>query len=282
MSSKSTWLNEAIKQFGLEKINSLTEYPSILTYHKLGTKGCLLNEVYDENKFDPESILEVTEKVDGTNMRLILTNDDYLVGTRSNIVHAKGDRIITDSTVNTVLSSCDYLIKSFASDVESDVVLIVFGEVYGYNISNGSKEYCSVNTLASRKFRVFDVRVIPCIEFEKLLEKDISNISRWKSDSTDYWYDYNALDIFCTQFQLERTPELTRIKAKDLPSDFGATYKWIKKFNKSQAVIGTPDNKKEYSDLFGKSEGVVIRDIDRKHICKLRFEDYERTSKKCN
>ena len=278
----NTWLNECVKHYGVDKINSLTEYPSILTYHKLGDKGSLLNELYEENRFKKDDILEITEKIDGTNMRLILTNDDYLVATRSKIIHAKNDRIITDPNVNVVVDSCDYLIKTFANDTTSDCVLIVFGEAYGYNICEGSNVYCSIDNITSRKFRVFDVRCIPCIEFEKLLEKDIQDISRWKSYSNEYWYDYNVLDAFCEQFQLERTPVLTRINEKDLPTGFDATYKWMKQFSNSQAVIGIPDDEVDYSPKFGKSEGVVIRNLDRSVVSKLRFEDCERTIRKRN
>ena len=278
----NTWLNNLVNYYGLDKINSLTEYPSILTYHKLGDKGMLMDELYEENKFDKDSLLEVTEKVDGTNMRLIMTNDDYLVATRSNIVYAKYDRICTESAVKPVIDACQYLIDSFRNDTMSDVMLVVYGEVYGYNICNGSKVYCVKNNISSRKFRVFDVRAFPCTEIESILDKDIQEISRFKSTSNKYWYDYDMLSAVCYEYNLERTPMLCRINEMLLPTNIDDTYTWLQDFALSKAVIGEKEEGVVYNPKFGLAEGVVIRDKDRTHIAKLRFEDYERTRRKRN
>ena len=274
-----SWLNKLFEVYGIDKINSITEYPSIMTYHKLGDKGSLLNELYSENRFNKNEELEVTEKVDGTNMRLILTNSDYFVGTRANIVYAKDDRIINEPSVEVVLRDCKYLIDNFMGDrLLDDKVYVIYGEVYGYNICDGNKVYCSVADAAHRKFRVFDVRTYPCLKLEEILEKDIQEVSRFKSTNNDYWYDYDMLDAFCEQFQLERTPVRMRINESNLPTDFDKTYKWmLDNFNDSLVVIGAPVEGKEYNLRFGKAEGVVIRNKDRSVISKLRFEDYERT-----
>lgn len=277
----STWLNKLFQVYGRDKLNSITEYPSILTYHKLGDKGALLNELYDENRFGKDDMLEVTEKVDGTNMRLIITNSDYFIGTRSNIVYAKDDRIINDPSVEVVLKSCEYLINNFIGDkLLDDNVYVIYGEVYGYNVCNGSKVYCSISDSNHRKFRVFDIRAFPCLRLESLLDKSIQEISWFKSNSKEYWYDYDELDAFCAQYQLERTPELMRISERDLPTDFDEVYKWMTQFKESKSVIGTPVEGKEYNAKFGMSEGIVIRNTDRSVISKLRFEDYERTIRK--
>ena len=276
----SSWLNRLVKYYGLDKINSLTEYPSILTYHKLGDKGSLLNELYEENRFGKNELLEVTEKIDGTNMRLILTNDDYMVATRSNIVYAKNDRICNEKAVKPVLDTCDYLINSFSNDKLSDVILVVFGEVYGYNICDGTKVYCSDPNPDSMKFRVFDVRAFPCSEIENILDKDIEEISKFKNYSNKYWLDYYELDEFCNQYNLERTPILFRINEIILPTDFDKTYEWMQQFKNSNSIIGIPIDDKQYNPKFGKAEGIVIRNKDRSVISKLRFEDYERTIKR--
>lgn len=279
---KNSWLYRVVETYGIDKVNSLTEYPSILTYHKLGDKGGLLNELYEDNRFGKNELLEVTEKVDGTNMRLILTNEDYLVATRSNIVYAQDDRIINEKAVKPVLDECDYLIKTMQKDRMNDSVLVVFGEVYGNSICNGSKVYCSEDIPSSRKFRVFDVREFPCIDFENILEKDLQDISRFKSNSNQYWYDYDMLDAFCYEYQLERTPVLCRINEMILPTDIDETYKWMQEYKDSNSIIGVKQDGKVYNQNFGKAEGVVIRNKDRSVISKLRFEDYERTFKRRN
>ncbi len=56
-----------IRQVDLGKLNSMTKYPSILTYHALGDKGLLQETV----QIPFEGRVIGTEKVDGTNTRLI-------------------------------------------------------------------------------------------------------------------------------------------------------------------------------------------------------------------
>lgn len=60
-----------VRQTDLQRLNSLTKYPSIPTYHTLDPKdGCLVAEAV---RFDGDVI--ATEKIDGTNARLICLPD---------------------------------------------------------------------------------------------------------------------------------------------------------------------------------------------------------------
>jgi len=78
------------KTTDLRALNSATKYPSILTYHKLGERGRLT----DVLNIDPQGSLVVTEKVDGTNTRVIFMPDGYfLIGSREHLLYAKGDLI---------------------------------------------------------------------------------------------------------------------------------------------------------------------------------------------
>ena len=54
-----------IRRVDLGKLNSMTKYPSILTYHNLGDKGILQETV----QIPFEGRVIGTEKVDGTNTR---------------------------------------------------------------------------------------------------------------------------------------------------------------------------------------------------------------------
>lgn len=57
----------------LSYLNSMTKYPSIPTYHKLNEKGILTaerNVIFDEPVF-------ATEKIDGTNARILLIPKDF-------------------------------------------------------------------------------------------------------------------------------------------------------------------------------------------------------------
>ena len=78
-----------IRKTDLQKLNSMTKYPSILTYHKLGERGRLLDEVQI-----PLAGLTIyaTEKIDGTNSRIIICPDGtFIVGSREDLLWAQGD-----------------------------------------------------------------------------------------------------------------------------------------------------------------------------------------------
>src|ERR1051326_1446206 len=78
------------RRVDLAKLNSLTKYPSILTYHALGDKGILKEAV----QFPFEGRVIGTEKVDGTNSRLIFCPDQsVLVGSREDLLWERRDLI---------------------------------------------------------------------------------------------------------------------------------------------------------------------------------------------
>ena len=60
----------------LRKVNSATKYPSILTYHNLGNKGNVIEGLTEGRSFPNDSLLYVTEKIDGTNSRAVMFTDD--------------------------------------------------------------------------------------------------------------------------------------------------------------------------------------------------------------
>lgn len=67
-----------VRRVDLAKLNSMTKYPSILTYHALGDKGVLQDAV----QIPFSGRIVGTEKVDGTNTRLIFCPDGaVIVGT---------------------------------------------------------------------------------------------------------------------------------------------------------------------------------------------------------
>lgn len=70
-------------------VETATQYPSIETYHALGNRGRLTEEVATFH-----GPVYLTEKVDGTNVRVITdSSGDYLIGERLGLLYAKGDRV---------------------------------------------------------------------------------------------------------------------------------------------------------------------------------------------
>ncbi len=68
----------------------MTKYPSIPTYHALDPRnGGLLDETVPFT-----GTVLATEKVDGTNARIVqLPDGGYLLGSREELLYAKGDLI---------------------------------------------------------------------------------------------------------------------------------------------------------------------------------------------
>ncbi len=126
-----------VRTVDLAKLNSLTKYPSILTYHTLDPRnGGLLEEA---TAFAGTVIC--TEKVDGTNSRVICLPDDcYLLGSREELLYGKGDLI-----GNPALGIVDAL-KEIADrlyDGGRAEITVYYFEVFGGKVTANSKQYCS-------------------------------------------------------------------------------------------------------------------------------------------
>ncbi len=111
-----------------DKLNSATKYPHIPTYHKLGERGILQEEPI---AFEGDVVL--TEKVDGTNARIILMPDgDWCIGSREDLFTARGDRVYNTElrVVETLSPVAEKLGASNLSDI-----MVFFLEVYGKGTS---------------------------------------------------------------------------------------------------------------------------------------------------
>src|SRR3954468_7220706 len=113
-----------LTDINLAKLNSLTKYPSIPTYHALGEKGRLSESVLV--RFEGECI--ATEKIDGTNARLICTPEGVLAGSREDLLWATGD-LIHNPAMGIVAALRDHA-RSMASAPPPETLLVVYGEVY--------------------------------------------------------------------------------------------------------------------------------------------------------
>jgi len=250
-------IKQLIEKFGKDKINTLTKYPSILTLHQLGDRGKLTHQLtYD---LSGETIY-ATEKIDGTNVRIIMYGDEYLIGSRDNLLHFKGD-LCYDPAQTIVDGFYQLNIPTFSTDK----LTVVFGEYFGGRVSSNSKQY-GAETVG---FRVFDI-----VEFDDLsvLEFPIEEISRWRESSNGsgglkYGQKFLSLDERKKYWQYDFVPSV------EFPiNDFSHSeiYETLKNF--------IPETKVPLTETAGKKpEGVVLRNSDRTKIVKVRYEDYERT-----
>lgn len=254
-------LKELIAKHGKEKINTLTKYPSILTLHKLGDKGRLLDELTTPITSDDEMF--ATEKIDGTNSRIIVYGNEHLIGAREFILHHSHD-LYYDPAQGIV----EGIKKQLQLHIPcSSVLMTIYGEFYGGKVSANSKWYGQDKV----GYRVFDVAFFDT----SILEKSLPEISRWREHETDKGIVYGQDFIPRSDFHKVMSPSIEIVP--DVPFELGDMSHQTILDNLRKFI---PTTNVALSDkASNKTEGVVIRNRDRSKIVKLRFEDYERTLK---
>lgn len=251
-----------IREMELAKLNSLTKYPSIPTYHTLDPRnGGLVEEVV---AFD--GLVIGTEKIDGTNARIIcLPDGNYLLGSREELLYAKGDLI-----GNPALGIVDALkdVAERLSDATGDNITVYYVEVYGGKVTAASKHYTSEQRVS---FRLFDVAVID--EYDALLSQSAQQLSVWRESGGQMFVGEEALQEIATQKALTLTPRLFTLKGSELPTSIEAAHAFLQQhLPLSLCTLDTAAS--------GRPEGIVLRAPDRSQIAKARYEDYERTMRK--
>lgn len=256
-------LKHLVKTYGKEKINTFTKYPSILTLHALGEKGRLTNELTTPVHGE---ILYATEKVDGTNTRIICYGDEYLIGSREFILHHSED-LYFDQAQGIVEG-----VRAIGVPIpKTEKFTVIYGEFYGGRVSSNSKWYGQDKV----GFRVFDIAVYEDEDIHKVLSMPQASISGWRERETEdgmlYGQKFLSRSDIQTQFPgFEYVPSVEF----DL-GDYShqVVLDNLKKFL-PETNVALSDN------AIKKAEGIVLRNEDRTRIVKVRFEDYERTLRK--
>lgn len=264
---------------GLRKLNSITKYPSIMTYHNLGPRGSLVDSLVDDKHFDKHRSVYITEKIDGTNSRIVFSTnnkgevDDYIIGSREDFLFAKGDRIVNPALgiVKNMKSIADVIVL-FGEDgayanLKPNSLYCVYGETYGGKI-NGAKQYSGHGNY---NVRIFDMWYMTQKDLENIFDMDIEQISSWREHGGQPYVHVDVLGDFCEKFHMTRVPYIEVATGDYVPFDLQGVWDWMQKYSKSVATI---DN-----GALGLSEGVVVRYPDRSLIRKIRFEDYSKTKR---
>ncbi len=250
-------LKTLIQHHGKQKINSLTKYPSILTLHKLGEKGRLTPEFTTD--IEREEMF-ASEKIDGTNVRIICLGDEYLIGSREFILH-----YCTDLYFDTAQGIVEGIKELSIHPPPSPILTVIYGELFGGKVSSNSKQY-GTDRLG---FRIFDIAEYPDLS---ILDQSPEDISRWRERETAegiiYGQNFLPLDALHAHSDMfEMVPSI--------PFETGDRSHRTILDNLRQFL---PETQVALSGLAQKKpEGVVLRNKDRSKIVKLRFEDYERT-----
>jgi hypothetical protein len=245
----------------LGRLNSATKYPSIETYHALDPKNGMLLE--RQMLFDGDLAI-LTEKVDGTNGRIIVMPDgDFYIGSREELFHAKGDRV-WNSQLGIVDALYDLAYGGPKPIPERGVIKTYYLEVYGGSIGQSYKNYTTSKTTVD--YRLFDVSFVPVATLE--MERD--RIASWRDHGGQQWASEDLLQATATGDRIPLVPRLSVIEGHHLPRTIDETHAWLSEYlPKTQVALDDTGR--------GAGEGIVIRTPDRVTIAKARFQDYERT-----
>lgn len=243
----------------LDRLNTATKYPSIPTYHTLDkSNGRLLPETV---RFVGDVVL--TEKVDGTNARIIQFPDDWIIGSREHLLHARGDLVHNPEhgIVDALRDLADRL------PLPVDGLRVLYLEVYGGQIGRAAREYTSDRDQFG--YRLFDVATIP---FD-VLDWPRERISTWREQGGQEFYHENGLAVFSDRAHVPLTPRLGTIPAETLPTTVEGMHQLL--------TETLPTTRAALDDQAGgRPEGIVLRQTDRGQIAKARFSDYQRTLNK--
>lgn len=263
-------MNHKLKEFidstvgGLAKLNSITKYPSIPTFHEMGDKGRLGEKTVDMGS----GPWTVTEKVDGTNTRLILTPAGWLVGSREELLAAEDD-IVQNPALGIVAA-----VQKTAQAVHADYIadgrwhskgsmVVVYGETYGFKIGAGAR--CYTNEPTEGGFRSFDFGLFEASDLRDLAAMPVDQIALWR-EAGRARFGFEGATPWTQAFQ----PVPWIALAAELPKDIAATEKWMR---------GVVDACEPLAKARAMVEGVVVREKNGPRIAKMRFEDYARTLK---
>lgn len=251
-----------IRETNLVKLNSLTKYPSIPTYHALDPKnGSLLEETI---AFTGEVI--GTEKIDGTNARLIFLPDGtYLLGSREELLYAQDDLI-----GNPALGIVEALkpLGEKLNGEQNDSITVFYVEVYGGKVTAASKQYTGEQRVAYRLFDMVQIK-----DYANLLVRPAQELASWRDGGGQPFLAEEALQSVSSRSNLPLTPRLFQLEAELLPQTIDATHAFLQQH--LPASLSCLDEQGG-----GKPEGIVLRTRNRSVIAKARFEDYERTLKR--
>lgn len=255
----------------IRKINSITKYPSILTYHEIVGKGQLVQSLTLPRP--SAGSFFVYEKVDGENARIVFIRKpngeyDYFIGAREDFLYAKDDRLTipTGNIAEFLKPLAEKLARQLAKEDNKEVaLLVIYQESYGWKTPK-AKQYTQT---ATQGYRFFDGFSMDFAEFGRLISLPLEEIAMWRDRGHQPFFPELQKKAFATTYGLESAPCLAT--AYNLPTSIEETYEWLKQFSKTQVAI---------DGEAGKSEGVIVRNEDRSIIKKIRFEDYERTLRK--
>jgi hypothetical protein len=207
-----------IRQVDLHKLNSMTKYPSIPTYHTLGEKGVLREDV--QVPFAGRVV--GTEKVDGTNCRLIFGPDgSAVVGSREDLLWERRD-LIGNPAMGIVEAVRDAVQQLYEKLCRPNRVAVYYVEVFGRNIGAGARNYTRSVRVGLRLFGVVLIE-----DYEEVLAWPAERIAQWRDQGGQPYLETGRLAEATVEAGFEPVPALFDLDASQLPTGLEETQHFL-------------------------------------------------------
>lgn len=258
-----------------QRLNSLTKYPAIPTFHEIDDKTGMLDGSKPVD-FGGQ-LVSVTEKIDGTNARIIVFPDGrFVIGSRENLLACSRDWILNPELgiVKELWDTASDL-ANLATFSDSSAVRVYFFEVYGGRIGQAWKNY----NKSGEKFghRLFDVIEFPEEMFTEVMSRPREHIASWRQHGGQPFVGWDRMLEIAQETNLHRVPTIERgldplwYPFEDLEGTLNVMQGWFP--NGTEAFLE--------SGAQNRPEGVVFKSLNNPRVtAKLRFQDYIGTIKR--
>lgn len=263
-----------------QKLNSATKFPSIPTFHEMDAKTGILNP---SKRVDfAGQPVNVTEKIDGTNARIIVIPGAmtfnqmpaWVIGSRENLLTSDRDWIHNPELgiVAELVRTADRLaFDPFWRGSGFNRVRVYYFEVYGGRIGQQWMQYSKSGEMFGH--RLFDVVEFDDELFMGTMSHGREEIAAWRERGNQPFVDWERFLEIAFEMNLECAPIIERIATPtgvafdSLEHTLAILEGWFP--NRSQAWLE--------EGALRQPEGVVFKSHDRKITAKLRFQDYRGT-----
>lgn len=237
-------LDDIVTAYGFDKLDALTKYPNILPLHEIKDNHAttVLTEAnYQPVPPHPENMeIVMRELIDGEIIRILVLDNDYFVGNRDEIVHARGDRIIVDPRIIPMYRSLMNFFNANMSNNER--LMVLYGVVYGgrlkgnerYVVNNGDAKCVLVDGFT---MKVQDVVGI-------CRDNNIDVISDWVDTLHQPFWSVKTLSRFCDTCNLEQLPNLLETTLDKIPTNPELIKPWSAAYEKTNLAEKEPEKPK--------------------------------------
>ena len=275
-------LDEIVTKYGFDKLNTLTYYPSILNFHNIENNKAidkLSVANYQPVPAKPNQMkVVIKELVNGDILRIISINNDFFVGNKTDIIHARGDRIILDSKIVPMYKALSPFFG--ANMTNNERLMVLYTVVYNTNVYN------NVDELKCVLVEGFTLKLNDVITLCR--DNSIEQIQEWVNTLHQPFWSINTLNRFGQACNIEPLSILEETTLDTIPTNINDMKKWLNKYKQSSLVKeekkeekkAEPEQKEKtftLDDIIQNTESKDINNISKEDDIDFLFPTEEKT-----